>query len=587
MRSLLLSILLSFLVLLSLNRCANVGSPTGGPRDTIPPELVSSYPALNELNVNTKTITLTFSEDIKQKNLQQELLISPRTDIRYKTKISRNELSLIFEEPLEDSTTYTFNFRQGIGDLNEGNAVENLYLAFSTGSYIDSLAIEGNVKDLFTGQPIKEATLALFKVTDSVNVQKQKPDYFSLSDESGDFSLKNLKGGNYILYAYTDKNNNLTLQTKNEPYGYIADTLQLDSINLNDLAISLFRLNADSLKQNSARTTGNYFEVGYNKGIQNLEFKPKNIELPDYQFIEEGKKLRFYPKALEQDSLELVITAYDTLGLSSTDTVMLKFKESERKSPEFTASYQPDGGKNLPIEATVKILFSKPVLSLNQDSIFFKYDSLTTQPLDTNAIDWNRSRTELTLTTRLVPPAPVKDTTSQQAKETASDARAMVATSKESSSQKVELVIAKQAVISIESDTLQAKVNQYTIKKADAYGIIKGSVKPTAKPFILQLVDNSNQKVIRETNGSPSSYEYTWLPPGEYHIRIIHDQNSNGIWDGGNIYSLSPPEAVNRYSEAITVKENWVIEQPLIDVEKPVDGVETVGEKEEPTVELE
>lgn len=56
------------------------------------------------------------------------------------------------EKPLVENTTYTINFRDAVQDLNEGNPVYNLRLAFSTGSEIDSLQIYGSVAELFKEQ---------------------------------------------------------------------------------------------------------------------------------------------------------------------------------------------------------------------------------------------------------------------------------------------------------------------------------------------------------------------------------------------------------------------------------------------------
>lgn len=47
-----------------ITSCASVTSPTGGPRDEIPPTLLTAYPPDQTLNFSTHTITLTFDEYI-------------------------------------------------------------------------------------------------------------------------------------------------------------------------------------------------------------------------------------------------------------------------------------------------------------------------------------------------------------------------------------------------------------------------------------------------------------------------------------------------------------------------------------------
>ncbi|MBW3546489.1 MAG: hypothetical protein KY428_12980, partial [Bacteroidetes bacterium] len=69
--------------------CASVGSPTGGPKDTIPPQLLSMYPNNETLNYKEGVIRMEFNETVVQKNLQSQLIITPRTEIPYKTKVNK------------------------------------------------------------------------------------------------------------------------------------------------------------------------------------------------------------------------------------------------------------------------------------------------------------------------------------------------------------------------------------------------------------------------------------------------------------------------------------------------------------------
>ena len=54
---------LFFIAYMVLNSsCAVIVPPSGGPKDTLPPVLVTALPKEAALNVNTKKITLTFDE---------------------------------------------------------------------------------------------------------------------------------------------------------------------------------------------------------------------------------------------------------------------------------------------------------------------------------------------------------------------------------------------------------------------------------------------------------------------------------------------------------------------------------------------
>ena len=52
--------------------CAQVGYPTGGVKDTIPPVLVKAEPAERTTNFNGNKITLTFDEYIDVQDIQKD-----------------------------------------------------------------------------------------------------------------------------------------------------------------------------------------------------------------------------------------------------------------------------------------------------------------------------------------------------------------------------------------------------------------------------------------------------------------------------------------------------------------------------------
>src|SRR5690349_9935646 len=138
-------IVLFFLI---IGACAKQVAPTGGPKDTIPPVLKSSTPARNQINFKGNTIELEFSEMVMLTNPKEQIIIAPTTTNEYDITNKNRRVIIKFEEDLKDSSTYSINFREAIKDVTEKNPAENLQLAFSTGTYIDSLSIKGNVYDL-------------------------------------------------------------------------------------------------------------------------------------------------------------------------------------------------------------------------------------------------------------------------------------------------------------------------------------------------------------------------------------------------------------------------------------------------------
>ena len=150
------SSLLLIIILVFLSSCAKRGTPDGGPLDENPPEVVREIPKNNSIYFNDEKIRIFFDEYIKLEKLNSQLVVSPPID---KSKYSifpqggaSKYIDIEINESLADSTTYVFNFGQSIQDNNEGNKLQFYKYAFSTGSYIDSLEIDGIVKDSYSAK---------------------------------------------------------------------------------------------------------------------------------------------------------------------------------------------------------------------------------------------------------------------------------------------------------------------------------------------------------------------------------------------------------------------------------------------------
>ena len=118
--------------------------------------------------------------------------------------------------------------------------------------------------------------------------------------------------------------------------------------------------------------------------------------------------------------------------------------------------------------------------------------------------------------------------------------------------------------------TLKADTIAFEAKSIDDYGIIKLSLSvgdsahlvlpaDTGYQFVIQLVSNKEIKYQGVINNG--KWERGLIQPGEYEIRVLVDQNRNGIWDTGVYYGKpkKQPEKVFPYKENLTVKKNWTL----------------------------
>ena len=62
---------------LLITSCAQIGSPTGGPKDTSAPVLIKAIPSNNQTNFSGNKITLNFDEYVDLQDIQSNLLVSP------------------------------------------------------------------------------------------------------------------------------------------------------------------------------------------------------------------------------------------------------------------------------------------------------------------------------------------------------------------------------------------------------------------------------------------------------------------------------------------------------------------------------
>src|SRR5690606_2247595 len=104
-------VLLFFLSLFLLTwQCASIQQPTGGPKDSIPPEIVEETPPNFTRNFDAEKIIIEFDEYVKLSNPQQEISVSPDVDQPLNPRVRRRNIEIELPDSLDENTTYTINF---------------------------------------------------------------------------------------------------------------------------------------------------------------------------------------------------------------------------------------------------------------------------------------------------------------------------------------------------------------------------------------------------------------------------------------------------------------------------------------------
>ncbi|QCK13639.1 Ig-like domain-containing protein [Mangrovivirga cuniculi] len=536
-----------FILIISLfgNSCANQVPPTGGPKDTIPPELVNIYPDDQSTNVTPNEIILEFNEDIKANKIKEELIISPRIE-DYTYSVKRNKLTITINDELDSNTTYTLNFREAIGDLNEDNSPENLYLAFSTGSYIDSLSIGGKIKDLFTGEPSKQAIVGLYIPNDTADFREVKPRYVIETNDSGLYKFTNIKNGRYLLRAIKDQNRNLLLESNSESFAFIPDTLELNS-SLQQVNMDMIKINIQDIKLNNSRPDGLNFAVNYNKGISVEKLQSINDkEIPAFNLSSNNKKVIFYPDTTMIDSIHTVITVSDSIDNTATDTIWIKRRPSRRGSEEFTTKINSD--RKLVLNNTVysEIISNKPIIKIIKDSLKLYLDTVLIDEdnyqINTSLINEYKTIAATTI---------LFNDTSFVYDIIRNDSLNKI------NRNKIILNYSTASFISVRNDSSQSLNQSFTFPDRDKYAILSGAIENLTSGAIIQLQKNNNvvyEKYVTEEN---PEYRFDFVEPGDYKMRIIVDQNNNRQHDIGNILKGILPEPIINNVKQFNLREKW------------------------------
>ncbi len=433
-------LLIIFAILSLLHSCANIKPPVGGPRDTIPPLIIETVPLAQSLNFKGEVVRVKFHEPIKVDNLNKKLIITPRFE-EFEYKSTKYEVIVSLLEPLADSTTYTFNFTDGVRDLNENNIALDVSVAFSTTNFIDSVTLVGKAINLFSNEIIAESVVALYGLEDTLDLFTGKPMYYARANEKGIFKFQNLRNEPYQLYAYTDLNNDLVADSRKEVYGFQAEPVNQVPQQVGDtLIVALSPLNVTDLELISSRPYQHYYDIKMVKTIVDFKLtlldsaKLMDQTIPeahvDYghdstarqeeilgadpierSYIWDHKDINLYGNYLPgqdlirifqtfpvADSLAFRFWAKDSVGFEIDTTLYLQFRESNRPPLPFVTNFDPPDNDAVDLTFKGTYRFTKPITQADYDSILLEYDSINVLHFtpETELI-WNPSRTELIL----------------------------------------------------------------------------------------------------------------------------------------------------------------------------------------------
>jgi len=552
--------------------------PSGGLKDTIPPVVVHSIPVFGQKNFNDQKIRLTFNEFVITEGINEKFVVSPPTKKKPIFRTKGKSLIIDLNEKLKPNTTYSLDFKDGISDNNERNALKNLRLAFSTGPTFDSLRIVGFIKDAFNLEPIANSYVLLYRGRSDTLVYKTRPDFIAKTDKMGFFAVTNLPADTFQVYGLSDLDNNLKYTPGTDSISFIDNVVipsakfmpQRDTVvsGIDTLLVfgktkfspeplyllrfgePFFNLRLDKYVHPTRKVVDFAFtqSVADTFNIEPVNFKAK----PGWKYTEMSAKsdsvriwltdsmnynkdtLIFKVDYLQQDSLKEYYTRSDTLRLYFTDvTQTSKNKRKERRrigKEEISVPLTTNTKAGFDIYRQLLIESPEPiaVFDTSKIALFEKKDSLyipVKYKITPDSL--NKRRYHLA--------HPWKFGTNYR------------------------FTVDSAAIKTIYNIYSKKLKEDFKTQEEEYYGKISLSLKNVTGPTIVQLLnDDKDEKIVQSIPvKKDGEVSFKYLEPKKYLIKAIFDRNDNGKWDTGDMKKRLQPEDVMYYLEVIKVRGNW------------------------------
>lgn len=548
-----------------VHSCANTTeAPTGGDKDTIPPYIVDIKPLPGAVCVPLSglQIQFTFNEYVVIKEMKN-IFLSPPLEKAPVSKIKGKSLYVKFENELQPNTTYTLSLTNALADNNEGNMFPGFTYVFSTGEQIDSMYITGVVQDCNTLDPVKDATVMLYKDPADSAVFLHRPFAAAKTDDWGFFSIPYIKDTVYRLYAIKDAMGNNIYDPDNDLIAFVDSAVRPVNV-VNDTIYELMKFNMKDTLECLARKAEyelNLFREKPSKQfLKNhkriaeraayISFNAPNVWI-DSLWIKGYRPERIISQFnILQDSLELWVndrrSAPDTLHLfvnyRKTDStgVLKPYLEHLRMTQEGAKPKKRYvSKKDIKHEDTTCVFTMKVApetferegfrLEFKYPIIWAKFDSLKFRYL-------NPRQKEFSAKVRIE-----RDSTNLRCYNIIPDVKMQ-------KGYEYFLKIPDRAFRDINgfySDSLETKVAVPTDEDLSTLNIMMSGVD---RKVIVDLFAENGKEVLRSyVVESDTKLVFPYLKEGRYSIRITVDGNRNSIVDTGSLLEHRQPERVVYY----------------------------------------
>lgn len=569
-----------------LYACANKAlGPTGGAKDETPPSVVRSVPAQGALNFNKKQIQVYFDENITLEKHMEQVIISPPQSKMPEIKGNAKLLSVVFDEDLMDSTTYTINFGNSVVDLNEKNPLKNYSFSFSTGDVIDTLQIAGKLINAEDLNPYSGIIVGVYPHAWTDTVFASRPFLrIARTDEEGRFTIENMRAGAYRIFALADANRDFfyqpseglaftdsvfspTVQLEEKRDTVFKDSLTIDTVSIsmvnryypNDVMLRFFKENKKRqyLVKNE-RKLAHTFTLFFNDAMAELpRIEPLNFQWDNKYLLQ---------KSTNNDTITFWLT--DTI-VSNVDTLKmavhyLKSDENLILQPTIdTISVSERRAKGARNKTNVQQKVLPLSVRTNTSNSFEVYQPFTLkfdEPID--SIHFEKINLALKVDS-------IYKNINYKWIKTDSTAMNFAIAFKWEPEKTYQLKVDSAAFRSIYNKSNDLLKTDFKIRSLDEYSTLIVKLETFDSTALIQLLD-SKDLVVSTQPLVPAGAIFKYIKPGEYFLRMIADINRNGKWDTGDWSQRQQPEQVFYYHKKVNLRANWDLEETWNVNEKPL-----------------
>lgn len=541
MKSKIINILL-FLSVFLLTHCANMVTPTGGPKDITPPKVAEATPENHSVNFTGKKLEISFDEYVTLENASQQVLFSPPLNEKPDIKLSNKTVVIKIKEELKPNTTYSIDFGQAVKDLHEGNIFKDYIYTFSTGEQLDTLTITGKILDAENQKPVEKMFVTLYSYPDSIPNDSlflqptlRKPDFITRSDKDGKFQFHGLPNRRFLIFAIDDVNSNLYYDMPNEKVAFI-DTLIETSDSLEYILYSFTEIDTNQMLLEKKIIDEGVLRFAFRHPAEKV-----NIEIPKtfpdtFQMIKVWSQKKdtltcyFTPDII--DSLRVNIH-YDTL-IKDTTTYNLAYRAPQQRRGKTAKDIKVTSNLRnnlLPPNEDLILKFSEPVTEIRQNdtsTLVINTDTLI------NTMRFEQSD-EYGMAYRLV--ASIDDTSNYV------------------------LSMADSVFYTLRNRTNKAFVFRFKrAKDADFGNILITVAPPDGMQVVIQLLDSRNKTVATQVIDSTTRVAFKQLMPDKYKLKATIDVDRDGNWSNGNFHRRFLPETTLEYKDVLDLKAGWDID---------------------------